>query len=135
MGNVQDRRAGFIYALLCGLFCFVPCLLNLFNYLPRIFLGIMLFFAGTGFVVENLWNSWKLLSMSEWLVVLTISFIFITTQSLLYAVIIGCAITGFSFIVTYARVPCVVNAQAVSYPWLSAVLCLLNGSLTRQWTE
>jgi MFS superfamily sulfate permease-like transporter len=63
MGNVRDRRGGAMYALMCGAGFFTT--IEHFNYLPRFFLGMLLFFAGAGFVAENLWGSRKYLSFRE----------------------------------------------------------------------
>jgi Ca2+-binding EF-hand superfamily protein len=105
MGNTKDRRGGYIYAVLCGIFGFFYTI-NHFNYLPRFFLGILLFFAGTGFVAENLWGSRMFLSFREWIQILVILAVFIITDTLLYAVIVGGIVTGFDFIIRYAKVPC-----------------------------
>lgn len=92
MGNVVDRRGGIIYACLCGLCYFIST--DLFNYLPRFFLSTLLFFAGSGFVAENLWGSRKYLSIAEWLQIFVILLVFIASASLLYAVIVGGLLTG-----------------------------------------
>jgi SulP family sulfate permease len=105
MGNVTDRRGGFIYALLCGS-CFFTRI-DHFNYLPRFFLGMLLFFAGAGFVAENLWGSRKYLSFREWGQILAILAVFIATGQLLIAVVVGGLLTGFDFIIRYAKVSCI----------------------------
>ncbi|CAE7726487.1 unnamed protein product [Symbiodinium microadriaticum] len=84
MGNVVDRRAGIIYSLLCGAAFFSS--IEFFNYLPRLFLSALLFFAGTGFVCENLWGSRQYLVFIEWLEILLILGVFIITGQLLPAV-------------------------------------------------
>jgi len=96
LGNVKDRRAGIIYSLMCG-FCFFYST-ELINYLPRLFLGSLLFFAGAGFVCENLWGSRKYLNFGEWLEILIILGVFILTGQLLYAVGVGVVLTGVGFI-------------------------------------
>eukprot|EP00448_Togula_jolla_P031602 CAMPEP_0170632104 /NCGR_PEP_ID=MMETSP0224-20130122/35076_1 /TAXON_ID=285029 /ORGANISM="Togula jolla, Strain CCCM 725" /LENGTH=1405 /DNA_ID=CAMNT_0010960647 /DNA_START=23 /DNA_END=4240 /DNA_ORIENTATION=+ len=103
LGNVTDRRAGFIYGCLAGLGFFWSK--EHFNYLPRFFLGSLLFFAGAGFVVENLWGSRKYLSFGEWMQVLMIVSVFVVTEELLPAVVVGGFITGISFILKYAMIP------------------------------
>lgn len=103
MGNVKDRRGGIFYALLCGICYFWST--DLFNFLPRFFLSTLLFFAGSGFVAENLWGSRKYLSIAEWLQIFFILAIFIFSGSLLYAVIVGGLLAGGQFIVRYARIP------------------------------
>merc|ERR1719498_387187 len=82
MGNCTDRRGGIIYAILCGLCFFYKT--DLFNYLPRFFLSTLLFFAGSGFVAENLWGSRKYLSIGEWLQIFLILGVFIALGSLIY---------------------------------------------------
>merc|ERR1719502_974376 len=93
-----------VYAGLCGL-----SLINIehFNYLPRFFLGMLLFFAGAGFVAENLWGSRKYLSFREWGQILAILFVFIAAKSILIAVVVGGLLTGFDFILRYAKVSCI----------------------------
>jgi len=107
MGNM-DRRGGFVYAALCMITFFTT--IEHFNKLPRFFLGTLLFFAGAGFVAENLWGSRKYLSMAEWGQILLILAVFIMAQDLLYAVIVGVVLTCGDFIITYAKVPCVVSS-------------------------
>jgi len=107
LGNIHDRRSGALYALLCGV-CFFTTI-ELFNYLPRFFLGTLLFFAGAGFVAENLWGSRKYLSFREWIQILIILAVFIATGGLLYAVLAGGLLTGLDFIIRYSRVSCIVG--------------------------
>jgi MFS superfamily sulfate permease-like transporter len=102
-GNITDRRAGAIYACMCGA-CFFGTI-YFFNYLPRFFLTALLFFAGSGFVAENLWGSRKFLSFLEWLEILIILAVFIFSGKLLYAVAAGVLLCGFSFVHKYASVP------------------------------
>merc|ERR1719174_2130370 len=75
--------------------------------LPRFFLGMLLFFAGAGFVAENLWGSRKYLSIREWSQILAILAVFIATGQLLIAVIVGGLLTGMDFIIRYAKVSCI----------------------------
>jgi len=103
MGNVDDNRGGILYALFCGA-CFFWTT-DLFNYMPRFFLSTLLFFAGSGFVAENLWGSRKYLSTAEWQQIFIILAVFILTGSLLYAVILGGLLTGAFFIYRYAQIP------------------------------
>jgi len=105
IGNIKDRRAGVIYALLCGA-CFFGTIGH-FNYLPRFFLGVLLFFAGTGFVAENLWGSRQYLSLLEWGEILLILAVFILSGSLVAAVIVGVCVTCVSLIMKYTRVSCI----------------------------
>ena len=65
MRNAHDRRAGMIYAIFCGAAYFST--VEHFNYLPKLFLSALLFFAGAGFVTDNMWGSRKFLHFSEWL--------------------------------------------------------------------
>jgi MFS superfamily sulfate permease-like transporter len=102
-GDHTDRRAGFVYALFC-LICYLGPV-SQFNYMPRFFLSTMLFFAGAGFVAENLWGSRKYLSVPEWIEIIIILFVFILSGQLLYAVITGLFITGIGFIIKYSHVP------------------------------
>jgi len=105
LGNIKDRRGSWLYAILCGITFFTT--IEHFNLLPRMFLGILLFFAGAGFVAENLWGSRKYLSMFEWGQIFLILAIFIITGTLLFAVLAGVILTCTDFIMTYAKVPCV----------------------------
>jgi len=108
MGNVVDRRAGIIYSLLCGAAFFSS--IEFFNYLPRLFLSALLFFAGTGFVCENLWGSRQYLVFIEWLEILLILGVFIITGQLLPAVIVGILVAAMSFLVKYSKVSAILGA-------------------------
>jgi len=108
MGNVEDRRGGVIYALLCAA-CFFGGV-GLFNYLPRFFLSTLLFFAGAGFVAENLWGSRKYLSLMEWSEILIILAVFAFSGSLLYAVLAGGCLTGLTFIHRYSKIPAIASS-------------------------
>jgi len=110
IGNTKDRRSGVVYAVLCAVTFFWT--IEPFNYMPRWFLSTLLFFAGAGFVAENLWGSRKFLSHAEWLEILFIVVVFIATDALIYAVVAGCFITAVSFISKYARVPCIAGPPA-----------------------
>jgi len=103
MGNVKDRRGAMFYAALCAV-CYFGTIAPI-NYMPRFFVGSLLFFAGSGFICENLWGSRKYLHPVEWIEVLIILAVFILTGQLLLAVIAGGCICSISFIVKYARVP------------------------------
>lgn len=105
VGNTWDRRGGFVYAFLCGA-CYFAGIWH-FNFLPRFFLGILLFFAGAGFVAENLWGSRKYLSLIEWAEILIILAVFIFSGSLLAAVGTGILVTCVSLIVKYTKVSCI----------------------------
>jgi len=100
--NIKDRRAAVIYAVLCGA-CFFGTIAHI-NYLPRFFISSLLFFAGSGFVAENLWGSRRYLSLIEWMEVIIILVVFVITGQLLVAVVVGGFICGVSFILKYARV-------------------------------
>jgi len=108
MGNTEDRRAGIIYAVLCGAAFFSS--IEFFNYLPRLFLSALLFFAGTGFVCENLWGSRQYLVFIEWLEILLILGVFIITGQLLPAVIVGILVAALSFLVKYSKVSAILGA-------------------------
>ncbi|CAK0904983.1 unnamed protein product, partial [Prorocentrum cordatum] len=103
MGNSTDRRGGMIYAALCAV-CFFGTTAP-FNYLPRFFLSMLLFFAGAGFVAENLYGSSKYMSFKEWLEVVGILFVFIISGQLIYAVAVGVLFTAVFFCLKYARIP------------------------------
>lgn len=105
MGNIYDRRGGIIYGFLCGT-CFFGTI-HIFNYFPRFWLGTLLFFAGAGFVAENLWGSRKYLSFHEWMQIFVIVGVFIFTDGLLYAVLVGGLLTGMDFIARYAKISCI----------------------------
>ncbi|CAK0863263.1 unnamed protein product [Prorocentrum cordatum] len=103
LGNAKDRRGGIIYALLCAV-CFLWTTAA-FNYLPRFFLGMLLFFAGAGFVAENLYGSSKYMSFKEWLEVIAILLVFIISGQLIYAVGVGILLTATFFTLQYASLP------------------------------
>jgi len=105
MGTVKDRRGGLIYAFFCATAYFGP--IQHFNYLPRVFLGSLLFFAGAGFVAENLWGSRKYLTMLEWMEILLIVGVFVITNKILAAVVVGGFLTCIGFIVKYAKIPAI----------------------------
>jgi len=107
MGNATDQRGGIIYALLCGVGFFGT--IALFNLQPRFFLSLLLFFAGTGFVAENLWGSRRYMNFREWMQVFIILGVFALTEKLLYAVVVGGLLTCFDFVGTYSTVPCVLG--------------------------
>ena len=65
LGNVENRRSGIFDALLCGI-CFWWSI-QIINYMPRFFLSSLLFFAGAGFVCENLRGSRKFLTLTKWI--------------------------------------------------------------------
>lgn len=105
IGNTKDRRAGVLYACLCAVTFFWT--IEPFNFMPRWFLSTLLFFAGAGFVAENLWGSRRYLSHSEWLEILFIVVVFIVTDMLIWAVAAGGFITLLSFLSKYAAVPAI----------------------------
>lgn len=107
MGNCTDRRGGLFTAILCGA-CFFGTIEH-FNFLPRAFLSALLFFAGSGFVAENLWGSRLYLGFDEWVQVVSVLAVFIIFGSLLYAVIAGGLMIGVSFLIRYSKVPCTVG--------------------------
>jgi len=102
MGNAQDRRGGLIFAALCGV-SYVYTIEHI-NWLPRVFIGSLLFFAGTGFVAENLWGSRHNLSRTEWFEVVVILSVFILSDQILNAVAVGLLVTTISFVVKYSKV-------------------------------
>jgi MFS superfamily sulfate permease-like transporter len=112
MGSVTSNWGSIMFAVFCGAMYFVPKMFLLFNYLPRLFLGILLFFAGAGFVAENLWGSKKFLSNAEWMQIVVVLLVFILSGQLLHAVLAGLLLVGISFIVKYAHVPCVLGVPA-----------------------
>ena len=69
LGTMNDRRAGIIYSIMCAVCYFWT--IDLINYLPRFFLSMLLFFAGAGFIAENLWGSRVYLTKMEWVEVLS----------------------------------------------------------------
>ncbi|CAK0802840.1 unnamed protein product [Prorocentrum cordatum] len=109
MGNASDRRGGMMYALLCGL-CFFGST-DPFNYLPRFFLSTLLFFAGAGFIAENLWGSRKFLSAMEWFQVLLIIACFIVSSSLLVAVVVGGIMAACKFVADISKVPTLIGEE------------------------
>eukprot|EP00930_Biecheleria_cincta_P041895 TRINITY_DN28797_c0_g1_i1.p1 TRINITY_DN28797_c0_g1~~TRINITY_DN28797_c0_g1_i1.p1 ORF type:complete len:1451 (+),score=263.61 TRINITY_DN28797_c0_g1_i1:127-4353(+) len=104
MGNATDRRGGICYAILCATGFFGT--ISLFNLQPRFFLSMLLFFAGSGFVAENLYGSGKYLTQREWMQVFIILGVFIFSEQLLYAVVVGGLLTCIDFILTYSKVSC-----------------------------
>lgn len=136
IGNTKDRRAGVVYAMLCAVTLFWT--IEPFNYMPRWFLSTLLFFAGAGFVAENLWGSRKFLSHAEWLEILFIVVVFIATDALIYAVVAGGFITIVSFILKYARVPCIAGPPAsggeiVSYERRGPLVQLAMQHIADSW--
>ncbi|CAE7247852.1 unnamed protein product, partial [Symbiodinium sp. CCMP2456] len=104
MRNAHDRRAGMIFAMLCGAAYFST--VEHFNYLPKLFLSALLFFAGAGFVTDNMWGSRKFLHFSEWMEIVVILIVFIAVgQSMIWAVVAGLVLSAIAFIAKYARVP------------------------------
>eukprot|EP00435_Cladocopium_sp_Y103_P037621 s3103_g10.t1 len=87
MRNARDRRAGMMYALLCAA-CYFSTVEH-FNYLPKLFLSALLFFAGAGFVTDNMWGSRKFLHVNEWLEIVIIVIVFIVAGQLIWAVLAG----------------------------------------------
>eukprot|EP00931_Biecheleriopsis_adriatica_P039348 TRINITY_DN22504_c0_g1_i1.p1 TRINITY_DN22504_c0_g1~~TRINITY_DN22504_c0_g1_i1.p1 ORF type:complete len:1522 (+),score=333.79 TRINITY_DN22504_c0_g1_i1:666-4568(+) len=118
VGNANERRGGIVYGLLCAVTFFWS--IYHFNFLPRFFLGVMLFFAGAGFVAENLWGSRRFLNGREWAQIVVILLIFIIFEKLLYAVGAGILLTCLDFVVTYASVRCVA-ARAIEGQEISVV--------------
>jgi len=102
LGNTKDRRGSIVYAILIGGTFFWT--IGHINYLPRFFISSLLFFAGSGFVAENLWGSRRYLSFVEWMEVIAILVVFVVTGQLLVAVVVGGFLCGISFILKYARV-------------------------------
>jgi len=107
LGTAHDRRGGLVYGVLSAVTWFWT--IEHFNFLPRFFLSTLLFFAGAGFVAENLWGSRRYLSIGEWLQIVVILAVFVVSEDLLAAVLVGILLTCVDFILTYARVPCVVE--------------------------
>ncbi|CAL1139877.1 unnamed protein product, partial [Cladocopium goreaui] len=123
MRNARDRRAGMMYALLCAA-CYFSTVEH-FNYLPKLFLSALLFFAGAGFVTDNMWGSRKFLHVNEWLEIVIIVIVFIVAGQLIWAVLAGVILSGIAFIAKcprctgalwenrkpkrYARVPAIVG--------------------------
>ncbi|CAE7368516.1 unnamed protein product [Symbiodinium microadriaticum] len=103
MRNAHDRRAGMIYAVFCGAAYFST--VEHFNYLPKLFLSALLFFAGAGFVTDNMWGSRKFLHFSEWMEIVVVLIVFIAAGQLIWAVVAGLVLSGLAFIAKYARVP------------------------------
>lgn len=57
---------------------------------PSRFLSALLFFAGAGFVTDNMWGSRKFLHATEWLEIVIIVIVFIVVgQSMIWAVLAG----------------------------------------------
>ena len=100
IGNLTELRAGLPCAALCGL-CFFWSI-ALFNYLSRFFLSLLLSFAGTGFIVENLWGRRTFFLLREWAQIVIILVVFIASASMLYAVLVSFFITMVVFLQTYA---------------------------------
>jgi len=107
MRNARDRRAGMMYALLCAA-CYFSTVEH-FNYLPKLFLSALLFFAGAGFVTDNMSGSRKFLHVNEWLEIVIIVIVFIVAGQLIWAVLAGVILSGIAFIAKYARVPAIVG--------------------------
>ena len=78
LGNLSDRRAGMLYAVFCSASYFGTK--AHFNFQPRFFLVVLLFFAGAGFIAENLYASRKYLSELEWIQIFIILGVFVITK-------------------------------------------------------
>jgi len=102
LGNVTDRRAGMIYASLCAI-CYFGTI-EPFNYMPRFFISSLLFFAGSGFVAENLWGSRGTNSRLEWFEIILIVITFVLSGQLVIAVAVGGVICFITFILKYAKI-------------------------------
>jgi len=102
IGNITDRKPGIIYASLCAICYFYT--IEAFNYLPRFFISSLLFFAGSGFVAENLWGSRGTNSPLEWLEILIIVGVFVLSGQLVIAVAVGGVICFITFILKYAKI-------------------------------
>lgn len=135
MGNVEDRSSGIIYALMCAS-SFFGTIAHL-NFLPRIFLGMLLFFGGSGFVAEHLWGSKEYLSVIEWIQVFLILTVFIISDDIVYAVLFGGVMCGLTFIAKYAKIPCIagrpmkggeLQSREQHNPWLSISLSHISNS-------
>lgn len=105
LGNVKDRRSGILYALAISTAYFGP--IGHINYLPRLFIGMLLFFGGAAFVAEHLWGSKEYLSFIEWVQVFMILGVFIFTGEIVYAMLLGAVMCGVTFIAKYAKIPCI----------------------------
>jgi len=105
LGNVEDRRSGMLYSIAIASAFFGP--IGHINYVPRIFLGMLLFFGGSAFVAEHLWGSKEYLSFIEWVQVCLILGVFIFTGEIMYAMLLGGIMCGVTFIVKYAKIPCI----------------------------
>jgi len=102
IGNVTDRKAGIIYSLLMAV-CYFGTI-EPFNYMPRFFISSLLFFAGSGFVAENLWGSRGTNSLLEWFEIVLIVITFILSGQLVIAVAVGGVICFITFILKYAKI-------------------------------
>ena len=78
--------------------------------MPRWFLSELLFFAGSGFLAENLLGSRKFLSASEWGTIICIVVAFVVTNfSMLYAVSFGMGCCCLQFVHEFASVSAVME--------------------------
>eukprot|EP00928_Gymnodinium_smaydae_P046818 TRINITY_DN3120_c0_g1_i2.p1 TRINITY_DN3120_c0_g1~~TRINITY_DN3120_c0_g1_i2.p1 ORF type:complete len:1305 (-),score=253.39 TRINITY_DN3120_c0_g1_i2:1124-4846(-) len=136
VGNVVDRRAGLVYAALSALCYFWT--IEHFNLLPRFFLSALLFFAGAGFVAENLWGSRQFLSFREWMQILIILIVFILTEALLYAVVAGAILCCIDAIKTYTTIPCILGApqrggEFATYTRCDVALQVMLQHIANKW--
>ena len=99
VGRTDDRLPGYIAATFTMFMYFGG--FPLINILPRFFLGGLLFFAGLGFLVENLWDARQYLSKKEWVTVWIILILFLVF-GLLIAVIAGIGLAAIIFSIQYS---------------------------------
>mmetsp|Transcript_16487 Transcript_16487/g.28599 ORF Transcript_16487/g.28599 Transcript_16487/m.28599 type:complete len:1610 (-) Transcript_16487:107-4936(-) len=100
--NTSSRFPGLVASLFNGALFFAG--FPLINFLPRFFVGGLLIYAGMGFVVENLLDTWlqNRLSIIEYL---TVWVIVVLSQwlGMLVAVVVGVVLSFVIFAIQYGR--------------------------------
>ena len=86
------------------------------NILPRFFISELLFFAGAGFLVENLWGCKDKLPADELAQVCLIVIVFCATgMSLLFAVGTGVMLACFGFVYRFSTIPALKVVTTLAY--------------------
>jgi len=100
--NTSSRLPGIVAALFNGGLFFAG--FPLINFLPRFFVGAMLIYAGMGFVVENLIDTWtqNRLSLFEYVTVVAIV-VLSQAFSILMAVLVGVMLSFVLFVIQYSK--------------------------------
>ena len=95
-----DRMAGYIASILIGFIFFLS--LPIINYLPRFFLGGLMFYSGAAFLVKNLWDTRLTFDRQQMFTVYTI-LIVEGVFGVLIGVVVGVILALGEFTVMYSN--------------------------------